>query len=188
MRTVSIVFGLSVLFVTFGFDAKAQTFIPGPGIPTNFCLLASDTTNTPAVTRAYDGGLEVVDSDEDNYPNCGFVVEYTNTSGGSIPWSIGVQNAQTVSREACESSWISARAYGLSVITGQWITLKRETVSGVYSPGTFGATCSIAIGGTTSWVSKIRLVGDASHKEAEYPYLPSQQIAVTTSVGEVVIY
>ncbi|MEL6340110.1 MAG: hypothetical protein AAGJ56_06245 [Myxococcota bacterium] len=185
MRAVSMTVGLSVLFVAFGLEARAQTFIP---TPPNFCLLASDTTNTPAVTRAYSGGLEVVDSNEDNYPSCGFIVEYTNTGGSSIPWSIGVQNAQTVSREACESSWISARAYGLSIITGEWITLKRETVSGVYTPGFFGATCSIGIGGTTSWVSKIRLVGDASHKEAQYPYLPSQQIAVTTSVGAVVIY
>lgn len=71
---------------------------------------------------------------------------------------------------------------------------RRETVRGTYTPASTGglfvepARCSIGWSGTTpSSASTIRLIGDASHKEEQYPYLPSQQIGVITRLGSPVV-
>ncbi|MEO1170745.1 MAG: hypothetical protein AAFX94_01665 [Myxococcota bacterium] len=179
MRYAFVFVGLSML--GFG-QAHAGPTIDGPPPgPAGLCLFASDTSTSPTATWDYGvGGPAALNSDEDNYPNCGFIAEYTNVPAFRR-WTIEVPNSKQLSQEACLSSWISARVYALHSSKGQWVTLERKTVSGYLAAPN---DCRIRVSGVSpDWATTIRLVGDANHLEAQYPYLPPQAVAVATRVG-----
>ncbi|MEM9195065.1 MAG: hypothetical protein AAGF12_38190 [Myxococcota bacterium] len=167
--------------VAMGSSAQAQ-FTGGPSVPGNICYEPSLSTRTPDATATLNSGIERLMSDDGDYNACGWISEYSGNVGGE-EWTITVQDINSVSQEACVSTYLRAHMWAYYAPYDQWYEVFDDSENGTWTT-TFGGGCSIGFSGTTpSWASKIRLTGDASHREASYPYLPSQQVAIETSMG-----